>query len=139
MASHKDRFEAFVDDDQGLDRHLSAMRSNGTYGGHLELTAFAQLKLVNVKVVQPGLVYVIEGAGSDFLGGRSEPVGGGKEEGPSTSREKRKARKERRSKKIDVDDEDDEQQAPFPATVYVACVPPLLTPTRTSSLDLQVP
>lgn len=68
MASHKDRFEAFVDDDQGLDRHLSAMRSNGTYGGHLELTAFAQLKVVNVKVVQPGLVYVIEGAGTDFFG-----------------------------------------------------------------------
>lgn len=124
MASHKDRFEAFVDDDQGLDRHLSAMRSNGTYGGHLELTAFAQLKLVNVKVVQPGLVYVIEGAGTDFLGGgaRSEPAGGGGDEGPSTSKEKRKARKERRLKKAEVDDDDDEdsQQAPFPATVYVA-------------------
>lgn len=32
----------------------------GTYGGHLELCAFAHLKQRNVKVIQPGLVYVIE-------------------------------------------------------------------------------
>ena len=32
----------------------------GTYGGHLELTAFAHLKRRDVKVIQPGLVYVIE-------------------------------------------------------------------------------
>lgn len=32
----------------------------GTYGGHLELTAFSHLKKRDVKVIQPGLVYVIE-------------------------------------------------------------------------------
>jgi hypothetical protein len=31
-----------------------------TYGGHMELSAFAHMARRNVKVVQPGLVYVIE-------------------------------------------------------------------------------
>lgn len=38
----------------------SRLRSTGTYGGHLELSAFAHLKRRNVKVIQPGLVYIIE-------------------------------------------------------------------------------
>jgi OTU domain-containing protein 3 len=38
----------------------------GTYGGHLELSAFAHMTKRNVKVIQPGLVYVIEwDAGSE--------------------------------------------------------------------------
>ena len=32
----------------------------GTYGGHLELSAFAHYARRDVKVIQPGLVYVIE-------------------------------------------------------------------------------
>ena len=32
----------------------------GTYGGHLELSAFAHCSRRDVKVIQPGLVYVIE-------------------------------------------------------------------------------
>ena len=32
----------------------------GTYGGHLELSAFAHYTRRDVKVIQPGLVYVIE-------------------------------------------------------------------------------
>ena len=31
-----------------------------TYGGHMELSAFAHLSKRNIKVIQPGLVYVIE-------------------------------------------------------------------------------
>jgi OTU domain-containing protein 3 len=31
-----------------------------TYGGHLELSAFAHMAQRDVKVIQPGLVYVIE-------------------------------------------------------------------------------
>jgi hypothetical protein len=50
--------------------HTYAPRAHiqtGTYGGHLELSAFAHLKHKNVKVIQPGLVYVIEwGAGAPF-------------------------------------------------------------------------
>jgi hypothetical protein len=34
----------------------------GTYGGHLELSAFAHLTQQDVKVIQPGPVYVIEWA-----------------------------------------------------------------------------
>lgn len=33
----------------------------GTYGGHLELSAFASLKRKEIKIVQPGLVYVVTG------------------------------------------------------------------------------
>ena len=33
---------------------------SGTYGGHLELSAFAHFVRRDVKVIQPGLVYVIE-------------------------------------------------------------------------------
>ncbi|KAF9528849.1 hypothetical protein CPB83DRAFT_835574 [Crepidotus variabilis] len=63
---HKARYEPFVEDDRGLDDHLRAMRENATYGGHMELSAFANMTKRNVKVIQPGLVYVIEceGGGS---------------------------------------------------------------------------
>ncbi|KAG8759424.1 hypothetical protein FRC11_001979 [Ceratobasidium sp. 423] len=129
MATHKERFEAFVDDDRSWDQHISAMRNNGTYGGHLELTAFAQLKSVNVKVVQPGLVYVIEGAKTDDFGpsASASVATGEEEEGPSSAKDKRKAKKERIRKKAaektadeDHDDDDENGGAPFPATVYVA-------------------
>jgi len=49
-----------VEDERGLEGHLRAMRETSTYGGHLELSAFAHLSKRNVKVIQPGLVYVIE-------------------------------------------------------------------------------
>lgn len=60
IETHKQRYEPFVEDDRGLDTHLNCMRQNATYGGHMELSAFAHLSRKNVKVVQPGLVYVIE-------------------------------------------------------------------------------
>lgn len=128
MAAHKERFEAFVDDDRSWDQHISAMRNNGTYGGHLELTAFAQLKAVNVKVVQPGLVYVIEGAKTEALGSNPSTSAVPAEEEPASSRDKRKAKKERMKKKAaektadeDYDDDDEESgNSLYPATVYVA-------------------
>ena len=33
---------------------------SATYGGHMELSAFAHLSKRNIKVIQPGLVYLIE-------------------------------------------------------------------------------
>ncbi|KAF7759905.1 hypothetical protein Agabi119p4_11600 [Agaricus bisporus var. burnettii] len=57
---HKSRYEPFVEDERGIDTHLHCMRENATYGGHMELSAFAHMAQRNVKVVQPGLVYVIE-------------------------------------------------------------------------------
>jgi hypothetical protein len=44
------------------------MRENATYGGHMELSAFAHMTGRDVKVIQPGLVYVIDGN----AGGRVE-------------------------------------------------------------------
>ncbi|KIP05688.1 hypothetical protein PHLGIDRAFT_36301 [Phlebiopsis gigantea 11061_1 CR5-6] len=66
IEAHKRRYEPFVDDERGLDVHLQCMRQQATYGGHLELSAFAHMIKRNVKVVQPGLVYIIEwNAGGD--------------------------------------------------------------------------
>ncbi|EKM52843.1 uncharacterized protein PHACADRAFT_261495, partial [Phanerochaete carnosa HHB-10118-sp] len=72
IESHKQRYEPFVEDERGLDVHLRCMRQHGTYGGHLELSAFAHMTKRNVKVIQPGLVYVIEwNAGGDITSERS--------------------------------------------------------------------
>ncbi|TFK60648.1 cysteine proteinase, partial [Pluteus cervinus] len=60
IATNKQRYEPFVDDERGIDVHLQCMRENATYGGHMELSAFAHLTRRNVKVIQPGLVYVID-------------------------------------------------------------------------------
>ncbi|KAL7412214.1 hypothetical protein BDY24DRAFT_393647 [Mrakia frigida] len=59
LLANPDRYEFFVDDDRPFADHVRVMRENGTYGGHLELTAFAHLKKRWIKVVQPGLVYVV--------------------------------------------------------------------------------
>jgi OTU domain-containing protein 3 len=40
--------------------HFNSHPTLGTYGGHLELSAFAHYARRDVKVIQPGLVYVIE-------------------------------------------------------------------------------
>ncbi|KAG6853609.1 hypothetical protein C0991_002833 [Blastosporella zonata] len=60
VEKHAERYEPFVEDERGLQVHLRCMREPGTYGGHVELSAFAHLMKRDVKVVQPGLVYVIE-------------------------------------------------------------------------------
>ncbi|CAK5270915.1 unnamed protein product [Mycena citricolor] len=67
IAHHKSRYEPFVEDERGIDEHLRCMRENATYGGHMELSAFAHLMRRNVKVIQPGLVYVIEWAAGGAL------------------------------------------------------------------------
>lgn len=147
MAAHKERFEAFVDDDRSWEQHISAMRNNGTYGGHLELTAFAQLKVVNVKVVQPGLVYVIEGAKTDDFGPSTSASAAPEEDGSASSKDKRKAKKDRMKKKAadkaaDEEYDDDEEEggsAPFPATVYVAYVPLFCHRCCLNAYRLQLP
>ncbi|KZT34953.1 cysteine proteinase [Sistotremastrum suecicum HHB10207 ss-3] len=100
MAARKERYEPFVEDDRGLDVHLRNMREQGTYGGHLELSAFAHLKRRNVKVIQPGLVYVIEWAGG------SDPE------------ELRREEKRRKGKGKEVDNESDDEDED--TAVYVA-------------------
>ncbi|KAJ3718109.1 hypothetical protein DFJ43DRAFT_1098518 [Lentinula guzmanii] len=72
IEAHPEQYEGFVDVDEfgdssvrkgkgsGLSVYVAGMRQNATYGGHMELSAFAHLVKRNIKVVQPGLVYVIQ-------------------------------------------------------------------------------
>ncbi|TKY86051.1 hypothetical protein EX895_004876 [Sporisorium graminicola] len=60
LAARPEKFAGFVDD-KPFDQYIRLMRENGTYGGHLELHAFAQMMQKQIKIVQPGLVYVVEG------------------------------------------------------------------------------
>ncbi|KAI8982144.1 hypothetical protein BDF20DRAFT_453495 [Mycotypha africana] len=41
------------------------MTQNGTFGGNMELVAFAKLKQIDIKVYQPGMIYVINGKDDD--------------------------------------------------------------------------
>ncbi|KAJ3497586.1 hypothetical protein NLJ89_g10330 [Agrocybe chaxingu] len=66
IEEHKARYEPFVEDERGIDAHLRCMRANATFGGHMELSAFAHMTRRNVKVIQPGLVYVIEWAAGEM-------------------------------------------------------------------------
>lgn len=155
MESHKQRYEPFVLDERGLDVHLRCMRepgtlkeirgenlsnlqrcSAGTYGGHLELTAFAHLKRRDVKVIQPGLVYVIEWA----AGGEPPPTSPTMSMSSVSSTHEpalsdRDARRMRREKKKDLkekaakskrqsgeNDDDDSEGPSCTGAVYVAYV-----------------
>ncbi|TRM58264.1 hypothetical protein BD626DRAFT_438394 [Schizophyllum amplum] len=127
IGAHGDLYAPFVEDERGLDAHLRCMRENGTYGGHLELSAFAHMTGKNVKVIQPALVYVI-GAGNDSSSAASsstseQQADAGPDE-PSSGREKRQARRDRmRAEKgtpSKLADEDDEDEDGVPNTVYVA-------------------
>ncbi|KAI9253341.1 hypothetical protein EDC94DRAFT_525340, partial [Helicostylum pulchrum] len=51
----------FVEDDQSFEHHIECMSQNATYGGNMELAAFAKMKEVNIKVYQPGMIYIING------------------------------------------------------------------------------
>ncbi|KAL1938353.1 hypothetical protein VTO73DRAFT_11804 [Trametes versicolor] len=122
IEAHKERYAPFVEDERGLEHHLSCMRQPATYGGHLELSAFAHMTKRNVKVIQPGLVYVIEwDAGGDFA---DEPAEA--ETSPSAddtaldSREKRRQRRERLRSASDKHVWDAGELTTSQGTVYVA-------------------
>lgn len=147
MTAHPDRYAAFVEGDGGFDQHLREMRIPsascprivsftprifiyllvGTYGGHLELSAFAHLKRKNVKVIQPGLVYVIEwNTGSpvkETFTSESEnesdtPLS------PTHEREQRRARRDkiRESKPSERKPREQPKKSSAADTVYVAYV-----------------
>lgn len=99
--------------------------SAATYGGHLELSAFAHLTRRNVKVIQPGLVYVIEWAagGSDT----SAPTAGSTstEDDSLNDRERRRLRREEKMAEKRMQMEHDEDHSDDPAdpaagAIYVA-------------------
>ncbi|KAK3828146.1 MAG: hypothetical protein J3Q66DRAFT_276274 [Benniella sp.] len=60
IEDHEEHFKFFLDDET-VEAHVAKMRRNGTYGGNIELVAFARMKRVDIKVYQPGYIYVIEG------------------------------------------------------------------------------
>ncbi|KAI0706013.1 hypothetical protein C8T65DRAFT_234108 [Cerioporus squamosus] len=116
IEQHKERYAPFVEDERGLDHHLSCMRQQATYGGHLELSAFAHMTKRNVKVIQPGLVYVIEwAAGGDF----DEASEAQNDDSNTDDREKRRQRRERRRSEAEMSAEDTEPSTAT-GTVYVA-------------------
>lgn len=137
IEQHKERYAPFVEDERGLEHHLSCMRQQGeymhhiplplltvtylaTYGGHLELSAFAHMSKRNVKVIQPGLVYVIEwDAGGDFGDSSATP-----DVDPTLDdREQRRQRRERRRSEAEKSAAEDEPSMTT-GTVYVAYVDP---------------
>ncbi|KAI7947395.1 hypothetical protein MJO28_009303 [Puccinia striiformis f. sp. tritici] len=61
LAKHETRYKAFVDmdEEESWESHLQLMAKQGTYGGHLELSAFANYHRRTIKIIQPGMVYVI--------------------------------------------------------------------------------
>ncbi|KAI9489756.1 hypothetical protein BDB00DRAFT_841255 [Zychaea mexicana] len=61
LREHEDEYKFFVENDQSFDHHLECMEEDGTYGGNMELAAFARMRQVDIKVYQPGLIYVIRG------------------------------------------------------------------------------
>ncbi|TFY74971.1 hypothetical protein EWM64_g9042 [Hericium alpestre] len=131
IEKHKTRYEPFVEDERGLDVHLQLMRQPATYGGHLELSAFAHMARRDVKVIQPGLVYVIEWAsGWDPAPPDVDASTPSSSSPPTpdetlddrlrrpTRRERKRAEKDKLPPPPSIDDSDDESTG----TVYVACV-----------------
>jgi hypothetical protein len=49
----------FVEDDQTFQWHVDNMENLGVFGGNMELAAFAKLEKVDIKIYQPGFMYVI--------------------------------------------------------------------------------
>jgi OTU domain-containing protein 3 len=115
----------------------------GTYGGHLELSAFAHLSQRNVKVIQPGLVYVIEwAAGAPPTTPTAVDRPPANEDIGLDEREKRRLRRDqKRAEKLKVQETDDDHEDheenddddPAVGAVYVAYVlsPPTSTLTNT--------
>ena len=100
---------------------MESTPSQGTYGGHLELSAFAHLKRKNVKVIQPGLVYVIEWDTGAPLSPSGAAASGSDNELPTPSsptmeREQRRARRD----KVREGKKEKEPVPHLGDTVYVA-------------------
>lgn len=79
LATKADRYAAFIDVEKPFEEYVRVMRQSGTYGGHLELSAFAQYQQKEIKIVQPGLVYIVSGD----------------DESPQATKEREKREKER--------------------------------------------
>ena len=141
IEQHKDRYEGFVDEDEfgaatgkghtKLDVYLRRMRQNGnnycpffipffilkfffsaTYGGHMELSAFAHLTRRNIKVIQPGLVYVIQWNPSSKSPNADESM-----DLDEAHNDRRSMRRRQKKSQREFSDSDEEDGG---ATIYVA-------------------
>ncbi|CAO3703662.1 unnamed protein product [Rhizopus stolonifer] len=61
LKENEETYQYFIEDDQSFEDYLENMQQDGTFGGNIELAAFAKLNKLDIKVYQPGLIYVIEG------------------------------------------------------------------------------
>ncbi|KAL7321353.1 hypothetical protein PS15m_001130 [Mucor circinelloides] len=61
LRENEETYKFFVEDDQSFEHHVECMSQDATFGGNMELVAFAKLKKVDIKVYQPGMIYVING------------------------------------------------------------------------------
>jgi len=95
--------------------------ASGTYGGHLELSAFAHCRRRDLKVIQPGLVYVIEwntGVNDDAVAGPSSQAGDAEDR--ERRRLRRTSQKHAASKPASASADEPPEEAT--GTIYVACV-----------------
>ncbi|KAK4521524.1 uncharacterized protein ATC70_012140 [Mucor velutinosus] len=61
LRENEETYKFFVEDDQSFEHHVECMSQDATFSGNMELAAFAKLKKVDIKVYQPGMIYVING------------------------------------------------------------------------------
>lgn len=59
LRENEESYEMFVEDDQTFHWHVDNMENLGVFGGNMELAAFAKLEKVDIKIYQPGFMYVI--------------------------------------------------------------------------------
>lgn len=141
LAARPEKFAGFVDD-KPFDQYIKLMRENGTYGGHLELHAFAQMKQKQIKIVQPGIVYVVEGVDDSPEARRlrdekeqerlriQSSIQAGTESAPLTERQQRKqkrdeAKRDKKPTKLAQHDEASESSS--------TCTQPAADATRSAS------
>lgn len=68
LEKHEDIYMDFVEGDQSFDHYVKTMRQDGTYGGNMELAAFARMRRIDIKVYQPGMMYMRYNVISIFRG-----------------------------------------------------------------------
>ncbi|KAI8081785.1 uncharacterized protein BX664DRAFT_201146 [Halteromyces radiatus] len=65
LQQHKETYQYFVEDDIPFDRYIANLQQDGFFGGHMVIVGFAKLRQVDIKVYQPGMIYVISGIDED--------------------------------------------------------------------------
>jgi len=68
LRENEGSYQMFVEDDQTFSWHVDNMENLGVFGGNMELAAFAKLEKVDIKIYQPGFIYIINGGdGSEVV------------------------------------------------------------------------